>query len=97
MPTPFDLLGLTAGALTTIAFVPQLLKLHATKSGRDISLGMMLIFSLGVLLWLVYGLLIGSLPLILANVVTLALALIILILKLRYARRRIRLDDINLP
>lgn len=80
-------IGIAAGTLTTIAFVPQLLKIHATKSGRDVSLRTFLIFSAGVALWLAYGLLIGSLPIVLANVVTLVLALTIIALKIRYTQR----------
>jgi MtN3 and saliva related transmembrane protein len=92
-----ELIGLTAGVLTTVAFVPQLLKIYATKSGRDVSMRTFLIFSTGVLLWLVYGLLIGSVPIILANIVTLVLALTIIVLKIRYADHRPRKDDISLP
>ena len=83
METP-TLLGLIAGSLTTLAFVPQVLKTWRTKSGDDISLGMFLLFSTGVLLWLVYGVLIDAYPVILANALTLLLSLAILWLKLRY-------------
>jgi MtN3 and saliva related transmembrane protein len=86
--TIIDALGLLAGGMTTAAFIPQLLKLHASKSGEDLSLVMMMVFSAGVFLWLVYGLMIASLPLIIANVVTLMLSLAILLLKIHYARRR---------
>lgn len=82
------LLGLGAGSLTTLAFVPQVLKTWRTKSGDDISLGMFLLFSTGVLLWLIYGVLIDALPVILANAVTLVLSLTVLVLKLRYRRRK---------
>jgi MtN3 and saliva related transmembrane protein len=78
------LLGITAGILTTTAFFPQIYKIWKTKSTRDLSLGMFGIFSTGVFLWLVYGVLIGSLPVILANAVTLALSVSILYFKLRY-------------
>lgn len=77
-------LGLLAGFLTTIAFVPQVLKIWRSKHAKDISLGMFILFSIGVLLWIVYGIRIGSWPLILANGVTLTLALVILALKLYY-------------
>jgi MtN3 and saliva related transmembrane protein len=87
-----DLLGLLAGALTTIAFVPQLLKLHATKSGKDVSARMFLIFSTGVMLWLVYGILIRSAPIIIANSLTLLMSLVILALKLRYNRSQQRVN-----
>lgn len=76
-----ELIGLTAGALTTIAFVPQVLKIWKSKHAHDISLATFAIFSSGVALWLVYGLRIGSWPIILANSVTLLLALLILLLK----------------
>lgn len=83
-----DVLGLMAGILTTIAFVPQVLKIHRTRSGKDISRGMISIFSVGVLLWLVYGIVIDSLPLILANSVTLVLTLAIIALKIHYGRTK---------
>lgn len=82
-----DLIGLLAGVLTTIAFVPQLLKIYATKSGKDVSARMFVMFSAGVALWLVYGIMIRSLPVIVANAITLGLALAIMALKVRYARR----------
>ena len=79
-----DILGMIAGTLTTIAFVPQVVKTWRSKSTQDISYGMFILFSLGLVLWLVYGMLIDSLPIILSNIVTLALALVILGLKFRY-------------
>jgi MtN3 and saliva related transmembrane protein len=78
------LIGLLAGTLTTIAFIPQLTKTWKSRSAKDISLGMFLIFCSGVLLWLVYGILMGALPIILANTVTLILSSAILVLKLKY-------------
>jgi MtN3 and saliva related transmembrane protein len=78
------LVGLVAGTLTTISFLPQLIHTWRTKSTADVSLGMFLIFCTGVLLWLIYGLLIESLPVILANGVTLVLAGAILALKLKH-------------
>ncbi len=79
-----DMLGFFAGALTTIAFVPQVVRIVRTRSAHDISWGMFSIFSAGVALWLWYGIRLGSPPLIAANAVTLALALSILVLKWRY-------------
>ena len=85
MDTEFiNLLGLIAGTLTTIAFLPQLIKTWKSKSAKDVSLSMMITFCIGVFLWIVYGLAIGAMPIVVANVVTLALALLILILKIRY-------------
>jgi MtN3 and saliva related transmembrane protein len=78
------ILGLVAGALTTIAFLPQLIQTWQSKSAKDVSLGMLIVFSTGVSLWLVYGFYIQSLPIILANLLTLIFNLIILGLKIRY-------------
>ncbi len=79
-----SLLGYLAGALTTIAFVPQVIKTWKSKSASDISLGMFVTFCAGVFCWLVYGFLLGSPPIIAANVATLTLAVIILFLKIKY-------------
>jgi MtN3 and saliva related transmembrane protein len=78
------LLGMAAATLTTIAFLPQVIKSWRTGSTRDVSLGMFLTRTLGILLWLAYGTLISDLPLIAANAVTLALAVTMLYLKFRY-------------
>ena len=77
-------IGFFAAFCTTIAFVPQVIKLYKSKSTKDISLYMFLIFTIGVLSWLIYGIIIFNIPVILANAVTLVLSLIILIYKLRY-------------
>jgi len=77
-------IGLAAATLTTISFLPQLYHSLRTHDTRGISLGMYALFTLGIALWLVYGLLIHDLPVILANGVTLVLAVIMLALKLRY-------------
>ena len=79
-----DLIGMIAGTLTTIAFVPQLWRVWKTRSTRDISLGMYLVFTTGVVFWLAYGLILGAWPIIVANVVTLALTGTVLALKLRH-------------
>jgi MtN3 and saliva related transmembrane protein len=77
-------LGLIAGALTTVAFIPQVVKIWKSKHTQDISLGMFSIFSVGVFLWLLYGIQLGALPVILANGITLVLSLTILVFKLKY-------------
>jgi MtN3 and saliva related transmembrane protein len=77
-------LGLIAGALTTVAFIPQVVKIWKSKHTLDISLGMFSIFSVGVFLWLLYGLQLGALPIVLSNGITLVLSLTILVFKLRY-------------
>jgi len=79
-----DLIGTLAAVLTTISFLPQALHTFRTKDVRGISLGMYSAFTLGVALWLIYGLLLGAWPVVIANVITLALASTILVMKLRY-------------
>lgn len=81
-----DLIGYGAAALTTAAFVPQAVRSWSTRDLSGISLSMYSLFTLGVGLWLVYGLFIDSWPVILANGVTLALAGLVLGLKLRHLR-----------
>ena len=79
-----DVVGYTAGFLATAAFVPQVAKTFRERSARDISLGMYILFCAGVGLWLVYGLLIASWPVIISNLVTLLLSGAVLVLKLRH-------------
>jgi MtN3 and saliva related transmembrane protein len=79
---PHELIGFAAAALTTMAFVPQAVKSWSTRDLSGISLSMYGLFTLGVALWLLYGVLLGSWPIILANAITLALAGVVLILKL---------------
>jgi MtN3 and saliva related transmembrane protein len=76
--------GFAASICTTVSFVPQVLRAWKTRSTGDISLGMFLVFSLGIALWLAYGLMVSDGPLIVANAVTLVLALAILGLKIRH-------------
>ena len=78
------LIGYFAGFFTTIAFVPQVLKTWKSKSASDLSLGMFLVFSLGVLCWLIYGILLAEVPIVFWNTVTLVLALGLLIMKLKF-------------
>jgi MtN3 and saliva related transmembrane protein len=82
--TSLDALGFAAGTLTTAAFVPQVLKSWATRDLRGISLRMYGLFTLGVALWLLYGIALMSWPVIISNAVTLALAGGVLLLKLRH-------------
>lgn len=79
-----DILGSLAGLFTTISFIPQLMQVIKTKSTKDISLPMFLIFSLGVICWLLYGVLLRSLPVILANFSVLLMSFVIIGYKLRY-------------
>ena len=77
-------IGILAAILTTTAFAPQAIKAWTTRSMGDVSLAMFLMLVSGIVLWLVYGILIGDLPLIVANSITLALAGAILIAKIRF-------------
>ena len=78
-------IGFIAAILTTVSFVPQVLKVWRTRSAKDISLGMYSLFTLGSAAWLVYGVLIDSWPVILANLITLMLAGSVLVMKLKFA------------
>jgi MtN3 and saliva related transmembrane protein len=77
-------IGFVAASLTTAAFVPQLIRVMKLRSAREISLGTFVMFSVGVFMWLMYGIYTGSRPVIASNVVTLVLSVSILILKLKY-------------
>jgi MtN3 and saliva related transmembrane protein len=79
-----DLIGSLAATLTTVAFIPQVLQVYRTRHTHDISLGMYISFIAGVALWLAYGLLLGSWPIIIANGITLGLAGAVLIMKIRF-------------
>jgi len=80
--------GFLAAALTTLSFVPQAWLTFKTRDVSGISLGMYSAFTLGIALWLVYGLALGAWPLIVANTVTLTLALAILVMRVRFGGRR---------
>jgi MtN3 and saliva related transmembrane protein len=78
------LLGFAAATCTTVAYAPQFIKVWRTRSTQDISLGMFLVMVVGIMLWLLYGLLSEDAPLIAANGVTIVLAGGILLMKLKY-------------
>ncbi|MDC3030426.1 SemiSWEET transporter [Candidatus Pelagibacter sp.] len=77
-------IGFFAAFCTTIAFLPQAIKVFKSKSTKDISLYMFIIFTIGVFSWLIYGIIINDMPIILANAVTLILSFFILIYKIKY-------------
>ena len=79
-----DFIGMIAGSLTTLSFVPQVWKTYRRKSAGDFSWGYLLAFTTGLALWLWYGLLISSMPVILANAVALFLLVTLVGLKVRY-------------
>jgi MtN3 and saliva related transmembrane protein len=78
------IVGYIAGALTTISFIPQVMRAWKLKETRDLSLAMLILFAVGILLWTCYGIWIESLPVIAANVITFILILVLLGLKVRY-------------
>ena len=80
----FTILGLTAGMLTTVSFLPQVIKTWKMRETKDISLLMYIVLCTGIILWIVYGILIKDLPLIVANSFSLILASIILFFKIKY-------------
>jgi MtN3 and saliva related transmembrane protein len=85
--TLIDIVGSLAACLTTVSFMPQAWLSFKTRDVSGVSLGMYSVFTLGVALWLLYGLLLRAWPIVISNVITLALALAILCMKLLYERR----------
>lgn len=79
-----EILGLIAASLSTSAFVPQVYKAWKHKSTKDISLTMYLVFLIGIILWFIYGIAIGSLSVTIANGVTILLSIAIIVAKLKY-------------
>jgi len=82
----WTMLGLVAGFLTTVGFVPQIIKGYKSKSMADVSLVMPILIGLGMTLWLIYGLWLDSLPIIIWNAVALTLNIGLIILKLKYGK-----------
>ncbi|MCX7592658.1 MAG: SemiSWEET transporter [Fischerella sp.] len=80
-------LGITAGVLTTIAYMPQLIKTWKSKSAHDLSWSMLIILCTGIILWLIYGFSVHDIPIISANIVTLVFASMILVLKIKYTKQ----------
>ena len=81
---PITILGLIAGALTTLSGLPQIIKIWLTKKTEDLSLSMYIILSIGVFLWLIYGVMVKDIPIIAANIIGIILIVSILVLKLKY-------------
>ena len=78
------LIGSAAAVLTTVSFLPQVIKAHTSRHTKDLSLMMFVLFSLGLALWTIYGIALRSVPVIAANTVTLSLSLYLIYLKVRY-------------
>ena len=77
-------IGFIAGFCTTIAFIPQVINIIKTRSTKDISLLMYIIFCTGLVLWMIYGYLNYSYPIIIANAITLLLSIAIIVMKLKW-------------
>lgn len=86
-------IGFVAGSLTTLAYLPQALHSFRTRSVRDISMTMLVSLNVGLLLWVVYGFWIHSLPLVLTNVLTFLLAFPLLVMKVRF--REVHSRELN--
>jgi MtN3 and saliva related transmembrane protein len=80
----YNILGYVAGALTTVSFLPQVIKTFKSRSAKDISLGMYLIFSTGVFCWLLHGIGVNSMPIILANLVVFVLTMAMVVMKFKF-------------
>lgn len=78
------MIGMAAAICTTVAFIPQVIKIYKIKNASEISILTFSIFSAGVFLWFVYGIMIKEWPVIIANFITLFLAIIIIVMKIRY-------------
>ena len=78
------IIGLLAATCTTVSFIPQVLQILKTRNTKGISLGMYIIFTLGLICWLTYGIFIGAWPIIIANATTLVLAVTILVFKIKH-------------
>ena len=82
--TAIQILGLTAGTITSITFLPQVIQIWKTKSAKDLSMVMLLLLILGVSMWLAYGILVKDAAIIYTNSMVLAMSLIMLVFKLKF-------------
>ena len=82
--TAIEILGLTAGTITSVTFLPQVIRIWKTKSVKDLSLMMLLLLIVGTLSWLSYGLIIKDVAIIYTNTMVLTMSLIMLFFKLKY-------------
>lgn len=79
-----NIIGLIAGTMTTISFLPQAVRIYKTRHTHDLSLPMYVVLLVGVIFWLYYGVIMRSYPIIIANVVTMVIGLYILVMKVKY-------------
>jgi MtN3 and saliva related transmembrane protein len=85
MDDPWAVIGLIAGTLTTAGYIPQIVKGFRTKRLDDVSYLLLLLLGTGMTLWLVYGLLLVSIPLIISNTIATGLVVLLILMKHRYA------------
>ena len=85
-----NLIGIFAGFLTTVSLIPQLIQLYRSRCATDISLGMYVIYSAGVLLWLIYGISRSDFPITLWNAIALVLACTVLLTKVIFDRQKLK-------
>jgi MtN3 and saliva related transmembrane protein len=78
------IIGLIAAVCTTWAFLPQVIKIIKSRDTKSISLSMYIVFTTGVFLWFIYGIILNDIPIIVANFITLIFGLIVLVLKIKY-------------
>jgi MtN3 and saliva related transmembrane protein len=83
---PIEVVGYLAAALTSVSFFPQVWRTYRSKSAGDLSIVMLAMFTVGVFLWLVYGVAHGSIPIAAANAITLGQSICLIVLRLRYGR-----------
>lgn len=81
---PIEILGLVAGTITSVTFVPQVIRIWQTKSAKDLSIMMLLLLMLGVVLWLIYGLVVMSASIIYTNSMVLLMSLVMMYFKLKF-------------
>jgi MtN3 and saliva related transmembrane protein len=79
-----EIIGSVGATCTTLAFVPQVLQIWKTRSAKDVSLPMYITFMVGIICWFTYGLMLNAWPIIVANIITFALALAVILMKLRW-------------
>ena len=79
-----EIVGYISATITTIAFLPQIIKTFKTKSAKDVSVGMFVLFTTGVFLWIIYGILTNTMPVLIANAVIFCLSLTQIVLKIKY-------------
>lgn len=96
-PSTVELIGGLAAILTTVSFLPQVIQTWRSKSAEDLSIVMLATFTAGVFLWFLYGLALGSIPMIAGNALTLAQALLLIALRYRYGGPTIGAGDGRMP